>query len=59
MYLKATGGMRELPLKERQEIMSYVRELLFDKTLCPFHVEFEFVRIISGEEEVNVFGDPC
>ncbi len=51
--------MRELKLKERQELMSHVRELLFDKTLCPFHVEFEFIRIISGEEEVNIFDDAC
>ncbi len=50
--------MRQLPLKERQEIMSHVRDLLFDKKLCPFHVEFEFIRIISGEEEVNVVGGP-
>lgn len=51
IYFKATGGMRELPLRERELIMSWVRELLDDDTFCPFYFRFEMARVISGEEE--------
>eukprot|EP01041_Mallomonas_annulata_P012216 gene12216-25646_t len=51
IYLKATGGMRELPLKSREAIMTQARDLLSNKTLCPFYFRDEFARVISGEEE--------
>jgi GDA1/CD39 (nucleoside phosphatase) family len=54
IYLKATGGMRQLPVQQRQEILKYVREYFFDAA-CPFYFEFDFARVISGEEE-GIYG---
>lgn len=51
IYLKATGGMRELSMDERIAIMTVIREYLSDSELCPFLFEPEFARVISGEEE--------
>jgi len=51
IYFKATGGMREVALQEREEIMYWVRELLSDKSFCPFFFRKEMARVISGEEE--------
>ena len=51
IYFMATGGMRELNLKQREEIMKWVRIYLSDKTFCPFYFENDFARVISGEEE--------
>lgn len=51
IYLKATGGMRELSMNERIAIMTVIRDYLSDSTLCPFYFEPEFARVISGEEE--------
>ncbi|CAE7427857.1 ENTPD1 [Symbiodinium microadriaticum] len=31
--------------------MTTVRELLMDKKFCPFYFQFDFARVISGEEE--------
>jgi len=49
IYLKATGGMRELPLEKREELLKYVRKYLSDKSFCPFFFRDDFARIISGE----------
>lgn len=51
IYVKATGGMRELPLLRREAIMNNVRNYLSNKTHCPFYFRDEFARVISGEEE--------
>jgi len=51
IYFKATGGMRECPLQQREEIMRHVRLFLSDKTLCPFYFQENFARVIAGEEE--------
>lgn len=48
IYFKATGGMRELNLKQREEIMVWVRFYLSDKTFCPFYFHDDFARVISG-----------
>lgn len=48
IYFKATGGMRELPLQKREEILKYVRKYLGDKSLCPFFFRDDFARVISG-----------
>ena len=49
IYLKATGGMRELPFQKREEILTYVRKYLSNKEFCPFFFREDFARIISGE----------
>ncbi len=49
IYFKATGGMRELELSQREEILKYVRIYLSDKTFCPFYFRNDFARVISGE----------
>ena len=52
IFLKATGGMTTLPLKEREQVIDMVRELLNDhKHFNPFAFEDEQARVISGEEE--------
>ena len=51
IFLKATGGMRELPLQQREAIMEAVRSFLLDQNENPFHFEPYFARVISGEEE--------
>ena len=51
IYFKATGGMRQLPHDDREDIINEVRGLLTNRSFCPFHFERKFARIISGEEE--------
>lgn len=51
IFLKATGGMRQLPYKKREAVMNAVREYMNDKSKVPFYFEQDFARIISGEEE--------
>lgn len=51
IYFKATGGMRELNLVDREKVMERVRNLLSDKTFCPFYFQRDFARVISG----NIF----
>jgi hypothetical protein len=48
IFFKATGGMRELNLKQREEIMGWVRYYLSDKSFCPFYFHDDFARVISG-----------
>jgi hypothetical protein len=43
--------MRELNLRQREEIMRWVRYYLSDKSFCPFYFHDDFARVISGEEE--------
>jgi len=52
IFLKATAGMRELPLSERMPIMLNIRAFLANKTTNPFLFDnVEMARVISGEEE--------
>lgn len=48
IFFKATGGMRELNLKQREEVMTWVRFYLSDKNFCPFYFHDDFARVISG-----------
>jgi Golgi nucleoside diphosphatase len=52
IFLKATAGMRELPLEARERIMTQVRQYLSSNTSCPFLFQHnEQARVIAGEEE--------
>eukprot|EP00984_Skeletonema_dohrnii_P013073 scaffold5383_cov152-Skeletonema_dohrnii-CCMP3373.AAC.8 len=51
IFLKATAGLRIVPSKQRQRVISTVRKLFKNETFCPFWDESERVRVISGEEE--------
>jgi Golgi nucleoside diphosphatase len=52
IYLKATAGMRELPLNQRMPIMLSIRAFLANATNNPFLFDnLEMARVISGEEE--------
>jgi hypothetical protein len=51
IFLKATAGLRTVPSKQRQRVISTVRKLFANDTYCPFWDETERVRVISGEEE--------
>ncbi|CAB9521856.1 Ectonucleoside triphosphate diphosphohydrolase [Seminavis robusta] len=52
IYLKATGGLRTLPKKDRVRLIEAIRDLFNqDKTFNPFAFEDEQCRVISGEEE--------
>mmetsp|Transcript_22590 Transcript_22590/g.33034 ORF Transcript_22590/g.33034 Transcript_22590/m.33034 type:complete len:510 (-) Transcript_22590:336-1865(-) len=51
IYLRATGGMRLVPMARRESMMAYTRELFSDKEFCPFFFQFDFARVMSGEEE--------
>jgi len=55
IYLKATGGMRQLPPKQREAIIAEVRRYMMNETLCPFYFEHDFARVVSGEEE-GIYG---
>eukprot|EP00581_Thalassiosira_minuscula_P004796 CAMPEP_0183737372 /NCGR_PEP_ID=MMETSP0737-20130205/51741_1 /TAXON_ID=385413 /ORGANISM="Thalassiosira miniscula, Strain CCMP1093" /LENGTH=689 /DNA_ID=CAMNT_0025971627 /DNA_START=144 /DNA_END=2213 /DNA_ORIENTATION=- len=55
IFLKATAGLRTVPSKNRQRVISTVRKLFANSTYCPFWDETERVRVISGEEEA-VYG---
>jgi len=43
--------MRLVPYEKRELMMSFIRELFSDKTFCPFYFQFDFARVMSGEEE--------
>lgn len=51
IYLKATGGLRTLPKKERVRLIDGIRSLFHNETFNPFDFEDERARVISGEEE--------
>ena len=52
IFLKATAGMRELPLAQSDAVMFEVRKYLGDTTKNPFFFrDPEHARILSGEEE--------
>jgi hypothetical protein len=40
-----------VPYVKREAMMTYIRELFSDKEFCPFYFQYEFARILSGEEE--------
>lgn len=50
-YLRATGGMRLVPFEKREKMMKYIRSLFSDKEFCPFYFQYDFARVMSGEEE--------
>jgi hypothetical protein len=43
--------MREVPYGPREVLMNAIRRILFNKTLCPFYFQYDFARVIAGEEE--------
>lgn len=51
LYFKATGGMRELSVEDREDIMSWVRVHMSDPLFNPFFFRPEMARVIAGEEE--------
>jgi Golgi nucleoside diphosphatase len=51
IYIKATGGMRALPVPYRLRVMQAVRDMFSDPSFNPFYFEEEYARVISGEEE--------
>jgi len=52
IFLKATAGMRQLPLNQRVAIIKEIRDFFSDNSSCPFRFSSdEQVRVISGEEE--------
>lgn len=51
IYFKATGGMRQVKIEAREDIMGRVRSFLSNADHNPFLFESEFARVISGEEE--------
>lgn len=51
LYLFASGGVRAISPPDRSLLMRRVRSLLGNKTLCPFRVQADSVRVLSGEEE--------
>ncbi|EWM29220.1 ectonucleoside triphosphate diphosphohydrolase 4 [Nannochloropsis gaditana] len=55
IYLKATGGMRQLSPSKREAIIDEVRKYMMNKTTCPFYFEHDFARVVSGEEE-GIYG---
>lgn len=59
IYFYATGGMRELPLADREAIMDVVRDLLNDKSFCPFYFRDDFARIISGTNTAQSLMHAC
>lgn len=48
LYLKATAGLRLVPLAQSEEVLERLRAMLSNRTLCPFR--FVSARVISGEE---------
>lgn len=44
--------MREVPYLKREILMNQIRDVLFDKSINPFYFQYDFARVISGEEEV-------
>ena len=46
-----SGGMREVPYVKREILMTEIRNALFDKRINPFYFQYDFARVISGEEE--------
>jgi hypothetical protein len=48
IYFKATGGMRELNLLDREQIMEWTREHLMNSTFNPFFFRNDMARVISG-----------
>jgi Golgi nucleoside diphosphatase len=43
--------MRLVPTEKRELLMNRLRDLFSDKSFCPFFFQFDFARVISGEEE--------
>ncbi|PFH37604.1 GDA1/CD39 (nucleoside phosphatase) family protein [Besnoitia besnoiti] len=55
LFVKATGGMRNLSQATRDAVMANLREALMDPTLNPFRFHPAWARVISGEEE-GIYG---
>lgn len=43
--------MRQLPIEHRESLMGKIRNLMSNKTFCPFFFQYDFARVLSGEEE--------
>lgn len=50
IFLKATGGVRQLSYSDREALLSAVRDFLGNPETCPFYFQFDHARVISGEE---------
>ena len=46
IFFKATGGMRQIPLYYRKFVMRHVRNILSNKTICPFYFTHDMARVI-------------
>ncbi|PHJ23662.1 gda1 cd39 (nucleoside phosphatase) family protein [Cystoisospora suis] len=55
LFLKATGGMRNLSQGVRDFLMESLRDALQDPEINPFQFHRSWARVISGEEE-GVYG---
>lgn len=55
LFLKATGGMRNLSQGVRDFLMEFLRDSLQDPRINPFQFHRSWARVISGEEE-GVYG---
>ena len=53
LYVKATAGLRLLPVRQAQLLLEAINSGLSNSTRCPF--SFVNARVISGEEEA-LFG---
>mmetsp|Transcript_30107 Transcript_30107/g.39646 ORF Transcript_30107/g.39646 Transcript_30107/m.39646 type:complete len:555 (-) Transcript_30107:173-1837(-) len=51
IFLKATAGIRTLTQAKRTALMEAIRDYMFDESKNPFYFEWDFARVISGEEE--------
>lgn len=51
IWLKATAGLRLLPVETSELILKSVRDYLSDPSNCPFHFRPFHAKIISGQEE--------
>lgn len=49
IYFYATGGVRLLSAKKRDEVIDTVRDYLNNDTNCPFFFHEDFARVISGK----------
>jgi hypothetical protein len=54
IYFKATGGMRELNLIDREQIMEWTRQHLMNSTFNPFFFRTDMARVISGIEYIYI-----
>lgn len=51
IWLKATAGLRMLPVKDSEAILGSVRKFLGDRNKSPFYFLPSYARVIPGKEE--------